>query len=70
MKIKTINELTIFFTLEPKPRFINCPRCESNDTFLSVFNNSRYCVSCHKLYDIIDEARLREQKMDESKLVK
>ena len=69
MKIKTINELTIFFTLEPKPRFINCPRCESNDTFLSVFNNSRYCVSCHKLYDRKDEARLREQNMDEAKRV-
>jgi len=69
MKIKTINDLTMFFTLEPKPRFINCPRCESIDTFLSIFNNTRYCVSCHKLYDRTDEARLREQKMDEAQWV-
>ena len=56
----------MFFTLEQKPRFINCPHCESTDTFLSSFNNARYCVSCHKLYDRTDEARLREQKMDEA----
>ena len=54
------------FTLEQKPRFTNCPHCESTDTFLSAFNNARYCVSCHKLYDRTDEARLREQKMDEA----
>ena len=56
----------MFFTLEQKPRFINCPHCESTDTFQSSFNNARYCVSCHKLYDRTDEARLREQKMDEA----
>ena len=51
---------------ELKPRFTNCPHCESTDTFLSAFNNARYCVNCHKLYDRTDEARLREQKMDEA----
>ena len=56
----------MFFTLEQKPRFTNCPRCQSTDTFLSVYNNARYCVDCHKLYDRTDEARLREQKMDEA----
>ena len=56
----------MFFTLEQKPRFISCPRCKSTDTFLSSFNNARYCVSCHKLYGRTDEARLREQKMDEA----
>ena len=56
----------MFFTLEQKPRFTNCPHCESTDTFLSAFNNARYCVSCHKLYDRTDEARLREQKLDEA----
>ena len=56
----------MFFTLEQKPRFTNCPRCQSTDTFLSVYNNARYCVDCHKLYDRADEARLREQKMDEA----
>ena len=54
----------MFFELDQKPRFTNCPHCESTDTFLSVYNNARYCVSCHKLYDRTDEARLREQKMD------
>ena len=55
----------MFFTLvDIKPRFTNCPRCESTDTFLSTFSNARYCVTCHKLYDRTDEARLREQKMD------
>ena len=56
----------MFFELDQKPRFTNCPHCESTDTFLSAFNNARYCVSCHKLYDRTDEARLREQKMDEA----
>jgi len=56
----------MFFTVETKPRFTNCPHCESTDTFLSAFSNARYCVNCHKLYDRTDEARLREQKMDEA----
>jgi len=59
----------MLFTLEPKPRFTNCPRCESTDTFLTVFNNARYCVRCHKLYDKTEEARLRVQKMDEAQLI-
>ena len=59
----------MFFTLEQKPRFTNCPHCESTDTCLSAFNNARYCVSCHKLYDRKDEACLREQKMDEAQWV-
>ena len=60
----------MFFTLEQKPRYTNCPHCESTDTFLSAYhgvcrnNNARYCVSCHKLYDRTDEARSREQKLD------
>ena len=54
----------MFDTLELKPRFTNCPRCESTDTFLSAFMKKRFCVNCHKLYDRTDEARLREQKVD------
>ena len=54
----------MFFELDQKPRFTNCPHCESTDTFLSAYNNARYCVNCHKLYDRTDEARVREQKMD------
>ena len=56
----------MFFELDQKPRFTNCPHCGLTDTFLSSFNNARYCVNCHKLYDRTDEARLREQKMDEA----
>jgi len=54
----------MFFKVKTKPRFTNCPRCESTDTFLSAFMKKRYCVKCHKLYDRTDEARLREQKID------
>jgi transposase-like protein len=65
IKIKTIKELTMYFKLaSTKPRFTNCPHCESTDTFLSMYNDARYCVNCNKLYDRTDETRLREQKMD------
>ena len=59
----------MLLTLEPKPRVKDCPRCESTDTFLTIFNNSRYCVSCHRLYNRTDEARLRVQKMNEAQWV-
>ena len=59
-------ELTMFFKLDQKPRFTNCPHCTSTDTFLSAFMKKRFCVNCRKLYDRTDEARLREQKMDEA----
>jgi len=52
--------------LESKPKHSNCPRCQSTDTFLSMYNDSRYCVNCNKKYDRVDEVRLREQKMDEA----
>jgi len=39
---------------------------QSTDTFLSIYNDSRYCVNCNKKYDRADEVRLREQKMDEA----
>jgi hypothetical protein len=57
-------ELTMFFKLDQKPRFTNCPHCTSTDTFLSIYKDSRYCVNCHKLYDRTDEDSVREQKMD------
>ena len=56
----------MFFTVEREPRFINCPRCESTNTFLSMYNDARYCVNCNEKYDRADEVRLREQKMDEA----
>jgi len=54
----------MFDTLELKPRFTNCPRCESTNTFLSLYKDARFCVSCNKTYNRADEARLREQKKD------
>ena len=53
----------MFFTLEQKPKFSNCPRCESTNTFLSTFSNASYCVKCRKLYDWTDLTRLRKQLM-------
>ena len=53
----------MFFTIETEPRFTNCPRCESTNTFLSAFSNKSYCVNCRKLYDKTDGARLRKQLM-------
>ena len=52
--------------IAPKPRFINCPRCQSTNTFLSTYNDARFCGDCTKIYDRTDEVRLREQKMDEA----
>ncbi len=51
----------MFFTLEQKPKFSNCPRCESTNTFLSAFSDKSYCVNCRKLYDKIDGALMRQQ---------
>jgi len=61
----------MFFTLKPKtrPSSTNCPRCQSTNTFLSAFNDARYCVSCHKLYDRKDEVRLRERQWDEAQSI-
>jgi len=56
----------MLFKLESKPKHSNCPRCQSTDTFLSIYNDSRYYVNCNKKYDGADEVRLREQKMDEA----
>ena len=56
----------MLFKLKSKPKHSNCPRCQSTDTFLSIYNDSRYCVNCNKKYDRADEIRLREQKMDEA----
>ena len=53
----------MFFTLEQKKRFTNCPSCGLTNTFLSTFNNARYCVNCHQLYDRTDGTRLRKQLM-------
>jgi len=55
----------MLFKLESKPKHSNCPRCQSTDTFLSIYNDSRYCINCDNKYDRADEVRLREQTMDE-----
>ena len=51
----------MFSTLETEPKFTYCPRCESINTFLSTFSDKSYCVSCRKLYDKVDGARIRKQ---------
>ena len=51
----------MFFTEETEPKFTNCPRCESTNTFLSAFSDKSYCVNCRKLYDKIDGAIIRKQ---------
>ena len=51
----------MFCTVESEPRFTNCPRCESTNTFLSAFSDKSYCVNCRKLYDKIDGALMRQQ---------
>jgi uncharacterized protein (DUF983 family) len=55
----------MLFKLESKPKHSNCPRCQSTDIFLSIYNDSRYCINCDNKYDRADEVRLREQTMDE-----
>ena len=51
----------MFFTKETEPKFTNCPRCESTNTFLSAFSDKSYCANCHKLYDNIDGSFIRKQ---------
>ena len=60
-----MDSYALFFKLESTPRNTNCPRCQSTDTFLSMYNDARYCVSCNQRYDRTDEVRLKERKMDE-----
>ena len=55
----------MLFKLELKPKHSNCPRCQSTATFLSIYNDSRYCINCDNKYNRVDEVRLREQTMDE-----
>ena len=51
----------MFFTEETEPKFTNCPRCESTNTFLSAFSDKSYCAKCRKLYDKIDGSLIRKQ---------
>ena len=51
----------MFFTKETEPKFTNCPRCESTNTFLSAFSDKSYCAKCRKLYDKIDGSLIRKQ---------
>ena len=51
----------MFFAKETEPKFTNCPRCESTNTFLSAFSDKSYCAKCRKLYDKIDGSLIRKQ---------
>ena len=54
------------YKLEPEPKHSTCPHCQSTETYISTYDNGRYCVNCNKKYDRVDEVRFREQKMDET----
>ena len=58
---KPIKDITMFFTEETEPKFTNCPRCESTNTFLSAFSDKSYCSKCRKLYEKIDGSLIRKQ---------
>ena len=66
MTTQTIEESTMFYTLEPRPLSSKCPRCDSTNTFLASYSQMRYCNNCDKPYTAKDESRLREKKLDES----
>ena len=51
----------MLFIKEREPKFTNCPRCESTNTFLSAFSDKSYCAKCRKLYDKIDGSLIRKQ---------
>ena len=54
----------MFYKLEPRPKNSNCPYCQSTETFISTYKESRYCNNCDRTYNGSDEVRLAEQKMD------
>ena len=56
------------YKLEPKPKHSTCPHCQSTETYISTYDNGRYCINCNKKYNRADEVRLREQRMDEAPL--
>jgi Zn ribbon nucleic-acid-binding protein len=56
----------MFLALESKPKYANCPHCQSTDTFISMSDDGRFCLNCNQKYDRADEIRLREQRMDEA----
>ena len=53
------------YKLEPKPKHSTCPHCQSTETYISTYDNGRYCINCNKKYNRADEVRLREQRMEE-----
>ena len=52
-----------FYKLEPKNA--NCPHCKSTETFVSLYEESRYCNNCARTYNQSDEIRLAHKKEDE-----
>ena len=54
----------MFYKLEPRPKYANCPHCLSTDTFISAHKIGRYCNNCDRIYDASDEALSKERTMD------
>ena len=54
----------MFDKLEPRPKNANCPYCNSTETFVSLYKESRYCNNCDRTYNQSDEIRLAHKKED------
>ena len=54
----------MFYKLEPRPKNANCPFCDSTETFISLYKESRYCNNCDRIYNRSDEVRLARKKED------
>ena len=63
----------MFYKLEPRPKNSNCPHCNTNETFFSLYKvsclyksltQSRYCNNCDQTYNQSDEIRLAQKKED------
>ena len=55
----------MFYKLEPRSKNANCPFCESTETFISLYKDSRYCNNCDRTYNRSDEVRLAQKKEGE-----
>jgi len=52
----------MFYKLEPRPKYANCPHCNSTETFVSLYKERRYCNNCDRTYSQSDEIRLAKKE--------
>ena len=48
------------------PRHVNCPYCQSKETFISTHKDKRFCNNCDRTYDRSDEICLAKKRQDEN----